>query len=229
MPELPELPEPQIPDPEIPDKTKTVHDKRSPAPIDKRGQDPIDKRGLAPSRHALRLARSPIAAITAILATSIIVGISWPDGFSHLLEELEGLAAEIKSRDFIGTVLFIFLNNLKAASVAVVTGPLFGIIPVLQTVANGVIIGVVVQRAAETAGVLMTMLALLPHGIFEIPAMLISWGLGLWLGLWPFNKNNIKFRTRVSMAARAWLRYVVPLLAAAALIEGALISALKGG
>ena len=175
------------------------------------------------------MARNPIGAVTAVLAVSMIVGLLWPEGFSLLLEELEGLASEIKSRDFIGTVVFIFFNNLKAAAVAVITGPLLGIIPVLQAAANGVIIGVVIRMAAESTGVLTTILGLFPHGIFEIPAMLISWGLGLWLGLWPFNKDNIKFTRRVSMAARAWLRYVVPLLAVAALIEGALISALKGG
>ncbi len=224
------MPESQeTPAPEIPAKTKASLNKRGLDPIDKRGLDPIDKRGLDPSRRSLHMARNPIAAVAAVLAVSMVVGLLWPEGFSLLLEELEGLASEIKDRDFIGTVLFIFFNNLKAAALAVITGPLLGIIPVLQAAANGVIIGVVIRLSAESAGVLTIMLSLLPHGIFEIPAMLISWGLGLWLGLWPFSKDNIKFRQRVSMAASAWLRYVVPLLAIAALIEGALISALKGG
>ncbi len=159
----------------------------------------------------------------------MVFGFIRPEVFSGLLEELQGLASEIRGRGFFSTVIFIFFNNLKAALAAMVLGPLLGVVPALQASLNGALIGVVIREASESAGLLAIMLGLLPHGLFEIPAMLISWGTGIWLGMWPFKKDNLRFRQRVRMAAGIMLRFVVPLLAAAALIEGVLISALKGG
>ncbi len=181
------------------------------------------------SMHALILVRPYIIASAIILLASMVFGFMRPEVFSGLMEELEGLVTEIRGRGFFSTVIFIFFNNLKAALAAMIMGPLLGIVPVLQASLNGAIIGVVIREATAHAGLLAIILGLLPHGLFEIPAMLISWGTGIWLGLWPFKKDTLRFRQRMRLAAGILLRIVLPLLAIAALIEGALISALKGG
>ena len=190
------------------------------------------------SMHALALARTQISATSLIFFLFVLAGLVYsggPDGsdgsgvFDVLKEAMEELASQVSGKGFFGITIFIFLNNLKAAFSAVILGPLFGVVPALQAAANGAIIGVVIREAASRSNALMLLLGLMPHGIFEIPAMLISWGLGLRLGLWPFKsirRDGLGFIGRSKMALGAMLRIVLPLLAIAALIEGALISLL---
>ncbi len=188
--------------------------------------------------HALVLARTQITAASLIFFSFVLLGLVYSDGpnrsgvFNFLREAIGELASKASGKGFIGITIFIFLNNLKAAFFAVILGPLFGVVPALQAAANGAIIGVVVREAASRTNALTLLVGLLPHGIFEIPAMLISWGLGIWLGLWPFKSirgDGLGFIGRFKMALGALLRIVLPLLAIAALIEGALISIFSFG
>jgi len=187
------------------------------------------------SMHALVLARTQITAASLIFFIFVLAGLVYSGGsdgsgvFDVLKEAMEELASQVSGKGFFGITIFIFLNNLKAAFSAVILGPLFGVVPALQAAANGAIIGVVIREAASRSSALMLLLGLMPHGIFEIPAMLISWGLGIWLGLWPLKSirgDGLGFIGRSKMALGVMLRIVLPLLAIAALIEGALISLL---
>jgi stage II sporulation protein M len=181
----------------------------------------------APALAALREARYAIAMASVVFALSILIGYSRPEAFSFLMEMLEDLAEQVEGRGFIGTALFIFSNNLKAAAVALLLGSIFGLVPVAHASANGVVIGMVAASMANGKGLLIFAMGLLPHGILEIPAMLLAWGLGIWLGSWPMLGDGRRFSERVSMAARAALHYIVPLLAGAALIEAFLIQLLQ--
>ena len=65
---------------------------------------------------------------------------------------------------------------------------------------------------------------LAPHGIFELPALFISLGLGLKLGMFFLEKDKVKtFRNYLWNSLRVFLYIIIPLLLVAALIEGTLI------
>lgn len=96
-------------------------------------------------------------------------------------------------------------------------GILLGILPFLALVVNGYVLGFVANQAIAIDGIFV-LWRLLPHGIFEIPAILISTALGIRLGT---DLKNIKKNFISSI--RIFLLIVIPLLVIAGLIEGLFI------
>jgi len=79
----------------------------------------------------------------------------------------------------------IFVNNALASLVLILSGLLFGVYPVYGLLLNGMAIGYLLQSLA-VAGQSpwkMFLLGILPHGIFEIPAILLAAAFGMRLGL----------------------------------------------
>ncbi|MEX0920464.1 MAG: stage II sporulation protein M [Candidatus Pacearchaeota archaeon] len=76
---------------------------------------------------------------------------------------------------------FIFFNNLQASFFGMILGIALGVYPLASTILNGYIVGYVSSLSVGAAG-FSTLLNLVPHGIFELPALFISLGLGLLLG-----------------------------------------------
>lgn len=121
-------------------------------------------------------------------------------------------------------ISFILFNNLKSTFTGMIFGIFFGIFPMISAVANGYVIGFVGVFSVESQGA-SVLLKLLPHGIFELPAALISIGMGLKLGSFIFQKNIKKaFKEYFWNSLRVFLLVVIPLLIIAAIIEGSLIS-----
>lgn len=124
---------------------------------------------------------------------------------------------------------FILQNNLQSALLAVLLGVAFGIFPIFNALANGTVIGYVMALTYDVAG-LSSWWRLLPHGIFELPAIFISLGLGIKLGFTIFterSKRGKEFKKRFYQSLNAFLMIVIPLLIIAAIIEGILISLIQ--
>lgn len=117
--------------------------------------------------------------------------------------------------------LFIFLNNALKALLVILTGFFFGIVPVLFIFINANLIGFVIAVWGTREGFLRVVLSLLPHGIFEIPAILIASGYGLWLGVRFYRKLRYgePFLKAFWFSLRQYFRVVFPLLLLAAFIE----------
>ena len=65
---------------------------------------------------------------------------------------------------------------------------------------------------------------ILPHGIFELPSIIISFALGIKLGMFVFAKNPSKeFKKRFVLGLKTFVFVILPLLVIAAIIEGLLI------
>ncbi len=137
----------------------------------------------------------------------------------ELLEKTRGMSAS----ELVG---FIFLNNLQSSFFGMVFGVVLGVFPILATIANGYILGFVSSLTVAESGIL-SLWRLLPHGIFELPAIFISLGLGLKLGSFIFQKKKQEsFRNFFRNSLRVFLFIVIPLLIIAGIIEGILISLL---
>ncbi len=117
--------------------------------------------------------------------------------------------------------LYIFLNNASKAFLVVLTGFFFGIVPIFFVFSNANLIGIVVAVLGAREGFLRIVLSLLPHGIFEIPAVLIASGYGLWLGVrfWRKLRFGEPFKEAFRFAVRKYFTVVLPLLLLAAFIE----------
>ena len=115
----------------------------------------------------------------------------------------------------------LFLNNLSTCLLLFLGGASLGVVTVLILSLNGLLIGAVTELVRQQQGMLYIAAALLPHGIFEIPAFLVAGGLGLILGReiiaeWQGSGDAVAGALPL---ARHFLRVVVPLLAVAAVVE----------
>jgi stage II sporulation protein M len=88
-------------------------------------------------------------------------------------------------------ISFIFLNNLQSSFFGMVFGIALGIFSMITSVLNGYLLGFVSSKAVYEGGILV-LWRLFPHGIFELPALFLSTGLGLKLGL-PFIYRYFKY------------------------------------
>jgi stage II sporulation protein M len=81
----------------------------------------------------------------------------------------------------------IFVQNATACAIALIGGLLFGISSFFTILLNGFIIGFVILTLYTIPGdpirnIGIVTLGLIPHGIFEIPALMLASALGLRLG-----------------------------------------------
>lgn len=118
-----------------------------------------------------------------------------------------------------------------ASVLILLSGVLFGIVPIVSMGANGFILGVIYRQAAEIAGYSKAVIMILPHGVIEIPALLIAASYGLWLGVIVVRrvrgKESTLLRFHIEHAFRQYFAIVFPLLIVAAAIETALILRLQ--
>ncbi len=106
----------------------------------------------------------------------------------EFIEELLRKTAEMSQGELMS---FIFLNNLQSSFFGMIFGIALGIFSAITSVLNGYLLGFVSSKAAYEEGIFV-LWRLLPHGIFELPALFISTGLGLKLGF-PFIYRYFKY------------------------------------
>jgi len=116
---------------------------------------------------------------------------------------------------------FIFTNNVQSSFLGMMLGIAFGLFPLMALVINGYLLGFVANVSVKTEGIFV-LWRILPHGIFELPAVLISLGLGFRLGSTLFRRNS-SFRFDFFNSLRVFLLIILPLLIIAAIIEGFLM------
>ncbi len=118
---------------------------------------------------------------------------------------------------------FLFINNSNATFIGLFSGFLFGIIPFFHAILNGFVLGFASAISVSENG-LISLWRLFPHGIFELPAVFISLGLGFKLGSFIFFKNaKKKFREFFIKSINVYVFIILPLLVIAAILEGLLV------
>jgi stage II sporulation protein M len=117
--------------------------------------------------------------------------------------------------------MMIFANNLEACILLFLGGATFGILTLIILSLNGIVIGAVTEIISKGHSILFIAAAIIPHGIFEIPAFIIASTLGFcmaqsliaeWYGVADTAADAQRF-------ARLFLLYVLPLITVAAIVE----------
>jgi stage II sporulation protein M len=174
----------------------------------------------ADSGHLILEARYCILIAAILYCGASLVSWSLPDNFSFLNEALKKLADQFLGKSAIGFMSRLFVHNLIATYFDMCVLVLFGFIPITIAVLNGLILGFVIASAPGVSASHMLSL-LVPHGIFEWPAMMIAWGIGLWRGCgYRFSKTHTTYKERWIGANKVFITVVFPLLLIAAIIEG---------
>jgi|TARA_Y100000310_G_scaffold328431_1_gene396554 stage II sporulation protein M len=141
----------------------------------------------------------------------------------QILKFIEELLLKTKDMSQFELTKFIFFNNVQSSFFGIVFGIFLGIFPLIAVVTNGYVLGFVASLVVDSEGIL-ALWRLFPHGIFELPAIFISLGLGLKIGTFIFQREKFESLKKYSLnSLRVFLFIVLPLLIIAAIIEGGLI------
>ena len=142
----------------------------------------------------------------------------------QIIKFIEELISQTEGMGQFEITKFIFLNNLQSSFTGMILGVFFGIFPLAVAIVNGYLLGFVSSASIQSEGIFI-MWRLVPHGIFELPAIFISLGIGLKFGTFIFQKNKSEsFRRYLWNSLQLFVLIIMPLLIAAAIIEGALIT-----
>ena|SRR3972149_4548132 len=178
------------------------------------------------SWNYLKESRKFIYAVVILFLVSFLVGffVPAPEKITELIRSfVEKLLKETEGMSQFELMRFIFLNNLKSSFSGIVFGAFLGIFPIVSTMLNGYLVGFVSMVSAKSGGIFV-LWKLLPHGIFELPAVFISLGMGLKFGTFAFQKDKSgSFISYFFNSLKVFLLIVMPLLIIAAAIEGSLI------
>ena len=137
---------------------------------------------LKKSLKQIKMGKSYI--IFSIFLFFIILGYFFPIFFKQeILRLIKELLDKTKDLNLINLISFIFKNNIKTSFLGMILGIFFGLFPLIILIINGYLLGFVISKTLISFN-LISLWRLFPHGIFEIPAVIISLSLGLMLGVY---------------------------------------------
>ena len=172
----------------------------------------------------LKESRKYFLFVSIVFLLSVFLGFLFPVFFVDIIREfIEEILAKAGCMSFFQPFLFILQNNIITAFSGFILGIFLGVFPLVLTFLNGYVLGFVANLSVGSAG-FTSLWSLFPHGIFELPALIISLGLGLKMASFIFAKNKEKkFMYDLKNSLRVFLFIIVPLLIIAGLIETGLI------
>lgn len=175
---------------------------------------------LQESLATLRKARLWILLAASLLLTGCLLGFLFQEHLGFLQRQVAALMRQFSDKTALDFIASIFLHNLLAAYVAMCFVTLFGVLPMAMGLLNGLLLGWFAAQVLSMYGP-ETLMELLPHGAFEIPAVLIAWGVGIWRGFgFRVSGGSSSIFERWKEAHRVFVSIVLPLLFLAAVIEG---------
>jgi len=120
-----------------------------------------------------------------LFGIGLVLGLATPLSIADLMSE-EIVALEELSRILapfsILTVIFIFIKNASALVLSFVLSPILCLAPILSLTVNGWLLAFVSSEVAQQESLGFVLVALLPHGIFELPALIIGQAAALSFG-----------------------------------------------
>lgn len=166
--------------------------------------------------------RSLIAA-TILFAVAVVLGITARlDTFSGLVQEFGDLLGPLETINPFLLFLLIFVNNAVKALGVIGLGILVGIPPVLFIGINGFILGSVISWVKSLHGLEYAVASIAPHGVIEIPMLLLATALGFMVGLeslkWARRRESL-VKSQLLASLKIYVKVVLPGLAVAAVIE----------
>jgi len=147
-----------------------------------------------------------------------------PDIAEDLLVLLKETFGSITSLEPFGRMFEIFKNNVRNSFMALILGLGFGIVPFFFAAVNGIVLGILVEFFFKKQGIIFVIAAILPHGIIELPMVLMSVGIGFRLGhasyfLTRHQKTTQELLNELKQGVIFYFRIIVPLLLLAAIVE----------
>lgn len=144
---------------------------------------------------------------------------------NQILDYFRELVEKTKDYGAGEMISFIFFNNLQASFFGMIFGVFLGIFPLINLFGNGFVLGFAAKLSITQEGI-GSLWRILPHGIFELPAIFIALGIGMKLGTFVSEKKGRRWKIlkiNFKESLRTFILVILPLLIVAAIIEGLLI------
>jgi len=169
-----------------------------------------------------------------IFGSGIVIGLMAVSHFPLLAQHFEssvvGFIKNFRGLSKLELAAAIFLNNTLKTVLAILLGSLFGIIPAVFLLGNGIALGVIFSLSAQTRGLWLSLLSIVPHGLLELPAVFLGTSIGLMVGSRVmkqfFSRPETTIGSELVQGLRFFITVILPLLFIAALVEAFLTSAL---
>lgn len=169
-----------------------------------------------------RLSRCILAA-TGVFVVALIFGLCAPvDTSGGVLSELDQLIAPLRNAGPFVLFLVIVVNNALKALGVVALGVVIGIPPAVFLVLNGYLLGVVITGFSSMRGLAYIVASLAPHGVIEIPLLLLAAGLGFsvgWESIGWLARRTGMVRAQLRASMKVYVRWILPGLTVAAVVE----------
>jgi len=171
--------------------------------------------GLRATGKFTRTQPGAILAATVLFVGAAAAGWGLTAGFTIDLPAEEGIG-EVFGTFPVGTFVMIAANNWLVSATAIFGGVALGVPTAVDMLLNGFIIGLV----AGVAEPIVFLALVVPHGIIEVPAILIAGGLGLHVGVTVFGvlrgtRSSAELADVLGLAYRVLLGLAIILIIAA--------------
>ena len=115
----------------------------------------------------------------------------------------------------------LFTNNLQACILLFLGGASFGILTIFIMSLNGIVIGAIMEIVHKDHTPMFVAAAIVPHGIFEIPAFILAGAIGILLAQSLIAEWYGSGDTAADARGygKLFVMVVLPLLATAAIVE----------
>ncbi|HUU76066.1 MAG TPA: stage II sporulation protein M [Methanoregulaceae archaeon] len=156
------------------------------------------------------------------LAIGVVATIANPEIGQQLLEFFkEAILWDIMDSSPLDLALKLFLNNIQACIFMFLGGASLGLVTFFIIATNGLVIGSIIEAVRQEQSVVYVAAAIIPHGIFEIPAFIISGALGFLLAraLWNEWTASCDAGAYAAGLGKTFLKVVLPLIVIAAFTE----------
>jgi stage II sporulation protein M len=163
-----------------------------------------------------------------LFVTGIAIGLAHPGSITDLLAEdlvtLEEQLGYILGLPNFLMAIFFFIKNAFAILISFALSPILCLVPILALTINGLFLGFVSSVVISEKSVGFLLVGLLPHGVFEIPALVIGEAAALSFGTMAMIALFKKERRQLLLPnLKQNLRYL--LVALALLLPAAIIEA----
>jgi len=155
------------------------------------------------------------------LVLGMLIGQNTIEG---LMRQLGAILEPLASTGKLTILLFliIFINNAVKALGIIFLGILLGLPTLLFIGLNGFILGGLGSALESVNGWRYVIASFVPHGVIEIPVILLAAALGLTVGMeslkWLVRRES-RVKLQLSNGLKVYVRWILPGLAVAAIIE----------
>ena len=113
-----------------------------------------------------------------LFGIGLVFGFTAPAGATGFISEdiatlQEQLASILTLPKFL-IAIFIFTKNVSALLLSFILSPIFCLVPIMALIANGWVLSFISAAVVEEQSLGYVLAGLLPHGIFELPALILG-------------------------------------------------------